>query len=99
MRSKRLSAAPGTACFIDFAAQNLRLPACFDTLLQMDEVGIILKKGDLQVGRRLTFAAKGGSMRDSNHAQPDKPEFICEEYINGNYIFCTESWCSRYPQF
>jgi hypothetical protein len=25
------------------AAQNLRLPACFDTLLQLDEVGIILK--------------------------------------------------------
>jgi hypothetical protein len=32
------------------AAQNLRLSACFDTLLQMDEVGIILKKRDLQLG-------------------------------------------------
>jgi hypothetical protein len=33
------------------------------------------------------------------HYQHDKSEFICEEYINENYIFCTESWCFRYPQF
>jgi hypothetical protein len=32
------------------AAQNLHLSACFDTLLQMDEVGIILKKRELQLG-------------------------------------------------
>jgi hypothetical protein len=31
------------------AAQNLRLSACFDSSLQMDEVGMILKKGDLQL--------------------------------------------------
>jgi hypothetical protein len=37
------------------AAQNLRLPACFDTL-QLDEVGIIL------ACRRPAFAAKGGSV-------------------------------------
>ena len=37
------------------AAQNLRFLACFDTLLQMDEVGIILEKRDLQLRNLLLW--------------------------------------------
>lgn len=65
--------------FLMIAAQNLRLPACLDTLLQTDDVGIILKIEDLQAGD-LHLRHKGGSMWYRNNAQPDKLEFVCKSY-------------------
>lgn len=47
------------------AAQNLSLSACFDTLLQMDEVGIILKIINSHVGI-IFFEASNGSIWYSN---------------------------------
>ena len=47
------------------AAQNLRLSAYFDTLLQMDEVGIILKIIDSHVGV-IFFEASGRNSRYIN---------------------------------
>jgi len=48
------------------AAQNLRLSACFDTMLQTDEVGIILKIINSHVGV-IFFEASNGNIWYSNY--------------------------------